>query len=256
MNPDPIVPIFNFCDRWCARCAFTAHCAAFVSPGKEYSTATKTANDKKNRLFWKRLENQVKEMENWLQEKAKVKNRSLTEFDPPQQKKNFDLFQRNAKSNPILKAGRLYEDLVDDWFDAAAEQHGLQMVETESGAAIELPEGKSIAGELNPNKLFEVILRYQLQVYLKLSRCFYSRGKEEENEAENNKLKDSNGSAKSTLSLLDRSMAAWKLVLDVLAESEESILEILILLQRLRYHIELEFPQARNFKRPGLDFRE
>jgi len=97
-------------------------------------------------------------------------------------------------------------------------------------------------------------LRYQLQVYLKLSRCFYSRGKEAEKENNEAGIKDSIGAAKSTLALLDRSMAAWKLVLNVLPESAESIFEILVLLQRLRYNIEMEFPEVRAFVRLGFDY--
>ena len=247
-NPNPIAHIYNFCDRWCARCAFTNKCEAFVS-------AEKNIDDETNRLFWEKLEQQLPETEKWLKKVTEQKEISLTEFDPPQQKKNFDLFQRDAKSNAVLKAGRLYEDMVDDWFDAAAEQFGLQTIETNQGAAIRMPEGKSDSSDIKTDDLFEVILRYQLQVYLKLSRCFYSRGKEAENENGEDEFKDSTAAAKSTLALLDCSMAAWKLVLEVLHKSEESIFEILVLLQRLRYNIELEFPEARNFVRPGFDER-
>jgi len=245
-NPKYITHIYNFCDRWCARCAFTNKCEAFV-------TAEKNADDETNQLFWEKLERQLPKAEKWLTESAKQKGISLTEFDPPKEKKNFDLFQRDAKSNAVLKAGRLYEDLVDDWFDAATEKFGLQTIETDQGAAIRIPEGKSDLSGLKTDDLLEVILRYQLQVYLKLSRCFYSRGKEAENEDSEAEIKDSIGAAKSTLALLDRSMAAWKLVLDVLPKSAESIFEILVLLQRLRHNIKLEFPEADAFVRPGYD---
>ncbi len=245
-NPNQITHIFNFCDRWCARCAYTSRCEAFVPAGKN-------TDDETNRLFWKQLEQQLPKTIHWLNQHAEAKEVSLTAFDPPKQKKNFDLFQRDAKSNTVLKAGRLYEDLVDDWFDEAVEQFGLQTVETDQGAAIRMPEGKKDSLDMKTDDLFEVILRYQLQVYLKLSRCFYSRGKEVETEDSEMEIKDSVGAAKSTLVLLDRSMAAWKLVLDTLPESADSIFEILVLLQRLCYNIELEFPEAREFVRPGFD---
>ena len=245
-NPNYINYIYNFCDRWCARCAFTNKCEAFVP-------TEKSANDKTNQLFWEKLEQQLPGTEEWLTKAAKQKGISLTKFDPPKEKKNFDLFQRDAKSNAVLKAGRLYEDLVDDWFDNAMEQFGLQTVETDQGAAIRMPAGENLSEGLETDALIEVILRFQLQVYLKLSRCFYSRGKEAENEEAPDELKDSVGTAKSTLALLDRSMAAWKGVLAVLPESKESIFDILVLSQRMRYNIELEFPEARGFVRPGFD---
>ena len=253
-NMSPIARIYHFCDRWCTRCAYSAQCEAFVAnEKKEIDTKTKIANDKVNHLFWQQLEQNLLETENWLRKLAAQKGVSLTEFDPPKQKKNFDLFQRDAKSNPVLKAGRLYEDMVDDWFDDAMEQFGLQTVETEQGAAIRMPDEKNISSDLKPDMLFEVILRYQLQVYLKLSRCFYSRGKEAESEEVSDEFRDSIGTAKSVLALLDRSMAAWKNVLAALPESEESIFQILVVLQRMRYNLELEFPEARAFARPGFD---
>jgi hypothetical protein len=245
-KPDYIPNIYQFCDRWCARCAFTTNCEAFVA-------AEKITDDETNRVFWEKLEQQLPATEKWLIGVANQKGVSLTEFDVPLQKKNFDLFQRDAKSNAVLKAGRLYEDLVDEWFDNSIEQFGLKTIETDQGAAIKMPEGKNSSTTSETNALFEVILRYQLQLYLKISRCFYSRGKEAENEESEVEIKDSIGTAKSTLVLLDRSMAAWKLVQNTLPESVESILEILVLLQRLRHNIELEFQDARKFVRPGFD---
>ena len=30
-NPDLIPGIYNYCDRWCERCAFTSHCLTFLT---------------------------------------------------------------------------------------------------------------------------------------------------------------------------------------------------------------------------------
>ncbi len=245
--------VFLYCDRWCEKCAFTSSCEAFSSPGTEKDRKENLLNDQINGEFWENLESKLPAIENWIIEKAAREGTSLTELDPPKQKKNFDLFQRDAKSNAILKAGRLYEDLVDDWFDDGIEKFGLVVVETGQGAAIRMPDLEMRVESRNLNQIFEIILRYQLQIYLKLSRSFYSQGREKEEEKETTGFKDSLGAAKSTLALLDRSMAAWGLVSEVLSGSEDKIFEILVLLQRLRYHIELEFPEVRLFIRPGFD---
>ena len=162
----------------------------------------------------------------------------------------LDLFQRNAKSNSLLKAGRLYEDLVDDWFDEALGKSILKVVETKQGAGYQLSDEDETGKSLNTNDLFAVILRYQLQVYLKLSRSYYSRGREVEEEKEGT---DSVGAAKSTLELLDRSISAWGMVSEILPATKDQIFEILVLLQRLRYHLKREFPEVNLFKRPGFD---
>ncbi len=250
----PIIPgIFLYCDRWCEKCAFTSSCEAFSSPGIEKGKDEKKLNDQINGEFWEELEKVLPIIEKWIIEKATKESRSLKEFNLPKQKKNFDLFQRDAKSNAILKAGRLYEDMVDDWFDEGIEKLGLIVVETEQGAVIRMPELEMREESINLNQVFEVILRYQLQIYLKLSRSFYSRGREEEEGKETVKVKDSLGAAKSTLALLDRSMAGWGMVLEVLPASEDLIFEILVLLQRLRYNIMIEFSEVRSFVRPGFD---
>ncbi len=65
--------------------------------------------------------------------------------------------------------------------------------------------------------------------------------------------KDSDGSAKIALIATDRSISAWGKLLKHLPKSEDEILEILVLLERLRNMTEKEFPDARKFVRPGFD---
>jgi len=43
--PPMISGIFLYCDRWCEKCAFTASCEAFSSPGKENDRGDMKLND-------------------------------------------------------------------------------------------------------------------------------------------------------------------------------------------------------------------
>ena len=52
---------------------------------------------------------------------------------------------------------------------------------------------------------------------------------------------------------IDRSIAAWTLLTEHLPEEKDSILDILVLLARVRKHTEKDFPKARAFIRPGFD---
>jgi hypothetical protein len=52
---------------------------------------------------------------------------------------------------------------------------------------------------------------------------------------------------------IDRSIAAWGTMLQQFPEKENSILNILVLLERIRKKTETFFPDARRFKRPGFD---
>ena len=244
-NSGYILNIYNFCDRWCEKCGFTANCEA--STKKD----TEPDEDSRNRLFWQNIENQLPEFKKLIIDTANNKDLSLTEFEPPKQKKNFDLFQRDAKSNIILKAGRLYEDMVDDWFDDAIDKNIIEIVETPSGSAHKLSTVTQVENSTQLNNMFEVVLRYQLQVYLKLSRTFYSRGVEVEKE-ESEHI-DSLGTAKAVLSLLDRSLASWGIILENKLFDYDTSFDMLLLIIRLENNIELEFPDARSFVRPGLD---
>lgn len=67
------------------------------------------------------------------------------------------------------------------------------------------------------------------------------------------KDKDSDGSAKVALIGIDEGVAAWATLHKHFPEEEDSILKLLVHLERLRRHSEKEFPNARAFVRPGFD---
>jgi hypothetical protein len=64
---------------------------------------------------------------------------------------------------------------------------------------------------------------------------------------------DVNGSAKTALVAIDRSMAGWRSLQISLPDKSSTIKSLLIQLDRLRRATESRFPRARDFIRPGLD---
>ena len=65
--------------------------------------------------------------------------------------------------------------------------------------------------------------------------------------------RDSDGSAKVALIGVDRSIGAWVRLRDHFPEKEDAILDVLVLLDRIRKRTESDFPGARSFVRPGFD---
>ena len=63
--------------------------------------------------------------------------------------------------------------------------------------------------------------------------------------------KDSDGSAKIALIAMDRSISAWAGLRETLGD--DSVLDLLVQLTRLRRETEALFPNARRFVRPGFD---
>lgn len=61
------------------------------------------------------------------------------------------------------------------------------------------------------------------------------------------------GKAKLVLVSIDSSLAAWHTLLNHYPEKTDELLDMLLLLDRIRRHMEETFPTARDFRRPGLD---
>ena len=64
---------------------------------------------------------------------------------------------------------------------------------------------------------------------------------------------DANGTAKIALIAIDRSLAAWSILYAEYTAQEDKTLSILLHLDRLRRSIEVVFPSALAFIRPGFD---
>ena len=99
---------------------------------------------------------------------------------------------------------------------------------------------------------FDVIQWYHNQIFIKLMRAITSKLEEVEEEPDDYP-KDSDDSAKVALIGIDRSIAAWGKLQYHFPEKEDEILDILVHLTRLRKTVEIEYPEARTFLRPGFD---
>ena len=98
----------------------------------------------------------------------------------------------------------------------------------------------------------DVIRWYQYQIPVKLARAVSGRAESEEEGVEH-MASDADGSAKVALLAIDRSLAGWSILRGALADADDSILDLLVHLDRLRRKTERTFPRARCFVRPGFD---
>jgi hypothetical protein len=102
------------------------------------------------------------------------------------------------------------------------------------------------------NDYIEVVRWYQYFIAVKMIRGLMSRI-DEDDYLEEEDPRDSDGSAKVALMAIDRSISAWKLICDFRPENADSIHGLLFQLEKLRSSAETEFPNARDFIRPGFD---
>ena len=253
-DPRLIPGIYNYCDRWCERCFFTARCLNYAM-GREMGEedGDEELHDLENKKFWEHLHSVfelTKEMVEDMMEKEGIEldAEEMEEFAEEERQR-----EEEAHSHEIAQAAMQYGEMVDRWFETEGEVFKDKGEDLQSRAQMELEGDDPEAEALAIADAVEVIRWYQYQLYVKLMRALEQDDWEDEETDGDPMQTDSNGSAKVALLAMDRSIGAWGELREYLPEQEESILETLVHLDRLRRKTEKTFPDAREFKRPGFD---
>ena len=244
--------IYNYCDRWCERCLFTARCLNYAM-GEEEDMAEPANYDINNKAFWKKIEESLRLAMELLAEMAKEQGINLNEFDDESIKEDHERQRTKAEEHKLSRSAYEYSEIVNRWFK---ENHSLlEQREKELNTELELGMDKKGLDEEAASIIdaIEVIRWYQHQIYVKIMRALMKDEDDDEFAEKYDFPKDSDGSAKVALIGMDRSIGAWGRFINHFPEKTEDILMILINLDRLRKSTEKEFPDARSFVRPGFD---
>ena len=228
-NPDLISGVYNYCDRWCERCPLTSRCLVYAT--EQEDNESPQSRDINNEAFWRKLTAIFQETRElivvWAGEAGVELNGSSDEDDSRSKRK-----RQLVDNHPLTKAGKKYANTATDWF-------------REFDQAVELSDVEDAR---------EVIQWYQYQIAVKTMRALSGRKEELEEDPEITGFpKDSDGSAKVALIGIDRSIAAWRMMQLSLPDRSESIVPLILQLERLRLRLERGFPAARDFIRPGFD---
>jgi len=264
---DFIPGIYNYCDRWCEKCAFTSRCRVYATEAADADLADAEVHDINNSKFWRKLESIFRETHDQIAKWAAEAGVDLDAIDAEAAIAEHELKERAANEQQVSVLARQYAKTVEEWFD---EEFASQLkVYTDAGA------GPGPLEEIDLNGAAEVIRWYQFFVAAKVIRSLMGREDDDELPAEEAGdddqfagalddeddsdapfdfvQDDGNGSAKIALIAIDRSMAAWQAMEMSLPDKSDSIAPILAELERLRWLMEQEFPDARGFMRPGFD---
>jgi len=246
-NPQFIPGVYNYCDRWCERCPFTGRCMTFALSEEHFGDSE--TRDINNKAFWEKLSEIFRLTLEMVKEDAKREGIDLNSIDiqaaSDEEEKTSDI----AESQECCRAAKVYGEMVKNWFGSAEKLLEEKESELNLQAQLELPNCEP-AGEAAAIKdSIDVIYWYQHQIYVKLKRavCGTIRNGIDEDSS------DANGSAKVALIGIERSIAAWGQMHKHFPEQQNSILDILLHLDRLRRTVETAFPDARAFVRPGFD---
>ena len=252
-NPQFIPGIYNYCDRWCERCALSHRCLSYAMERTE-DDGDSEARDLSNQKFWDKLHRQFQATIEMVRADAKARGIDL---DEPSLRADVIAQERAerrraAKNLPLARAAINYANAAGEWFKHAAPVFKAKALEFETLARLETGNPEGEAAEIA--EFVDVIRWYQHFIYVKLSRAIESRANEElETDEEMKKFpKDSDGTAKIALIAMDRSIAAWSGLRAALGGIDD-ILDLLAQLAAIRRETEKLFPQARAFVRPGFD---
>jgi len=261
-NRDFISGIYNYCDRWCERCPFTTRCLVYATEKEDDDDPE--SRDITNAKFWTRLEKIFQEAHEMIQEWAEEAGVVLETIETEAALADHEQQRHDAKQHELSLSARRYAEMVQRWFEEefAVEQN---VHDDTTG------KSKSTEDDIDVSDAIEVIRWYQFFVAAKVFRALMARDRPvidveltsddifsgaelEDDEALIETVRDDgDGSAKIAMIAIDRSSSAWRVMQSSLPEKAESIVQMLLELERLRRATEQTFPDARDFIRPGFD---
>jgi hypothetical protein len=243
-NPNLISGVYNYCDRWCERCPLSSRCLLYATEQADDDNSPEL-RDIQNEVFWKKLSSIFQETRQIVTEWAEQEGVDLQAWTEEDEKQLRQKHKR-TDTHSLARTGKKYANETSDWFrefDQAIQVSDLASTATDIEEAERLVDAR------------EIIHWYQYQIAVKTMRALSSRIDEREFHDEDNSefSKDSDGSAKVALLGIDRSIAAWRLMQLSVPERAETIVPFILQLERLRHRTEKQFPNARDFVRPGFD---
>ena len=249
-DPRFIQSIYNYCDRWCERCPFTARCLNFALGEEGFDHLE--VQDLDNEAFWKKLSETLQVTLELLEEAAEENGIDLHSLNAEELGEEERSNDELARDHECSRTAKLYIEMVDDWLNSARDLFGeeeKEIAHDQLHEAVDTDSSEKDTGLLEPA---EVVDWYQHLIYVKLMRAI--RGElDEEPDFVDEYPKDSDGSAKVALIGIDRSIAAWGEIRNCFPHRSDQIMDILLHLEQLRRNVEKTFPNARAFIRPGFD---
>lgn len=225
---DFISGIFNYCDRWCERCPLTTRCRVYAME-QEYADETTDAGQP---AFARNLQNIFAETKEMLREAAAEKGINIDALDLREAGEAVERKRRRIQQQDLLKLAEKYTKQASAYLQAQ-----------------DLSNSETI--ELVRLEMWQIIGWYHFFIWAKINRGLHAEDESFDADARA-EIGCGDGSIKVALIAIDRSINAWKILLESAAEQRE-IQPMIRLLDALRRECEGKFPNARSFIRPGFD---
>ena len=216
-DPKFIPLVYNYCDMWCEGCRVTGRCLLFAAESRRRSDSTGVAASGLTALEMARALLAIAAPGT---EAIAALNVKLSDPNAPAERCAFGHPLEFLARHYMFQAGSYLESLgaIEDW-----------------------PEDSQLG----------VVAWLHMLIAERTYRSLVSaHGAAKAPEL----LADALGSAKLVLVAIDRSLAAWRAI--AATDTDARVSGLIELLEALRTAVELRFPEARAFIRPGLDEAE
>lgn len=261
MRRDYIAGIYNTCDYWCDRCAFTRRCRNFqMGEELEQRERRKPASDEENQARWDSVDAVLGEARKRLDDLAAERFDDLLSDvggdDDPEEVERFmaeqDARDKVVRNHFVVKATTAYMRAVSEWLESAAPdvKEATDRLVAQARFTAEAADARDELERLEDD--VDIVAWYHTLLPPKAHRMISGLLELPKQDAWNDGS-DVAGTGKLLLVSIDRSLAAWTHLLSLLPDQEMTILGLMIRLDHLRRGIERAVPRARAFIRPGLD---
>ena len=218
-DPRFIPLVYNYCDMWCERCPLTGRCLLFAADASSGHRNDRRGDGGRSVTGGLEMARALLETAAPGTEAIAAINVKLADPDAAP--------ERCALGQPLEFLARHY-----------AIQAGSYLNSLPGGFAGDWPEGSPL----------EVASWFHILIAAKTYRSLVSA----HGAAEAPELRfDALGSAKLVLVAIDRSLTAWRAI--GATDADARVSGLIELLEALRTGVEIRFPDARAFVRPGLD---
>jgi hypothetical protein len=254
-DPNLISGIYNYCDRWCERCAFTARCLSFKMDRATTPPAAGGGNQtgRDRQSFWDDIARSFALARRLVEREARKHGIDLDSADALVEAEREERKRRRAAAR---KGSELHHAATAYWKSAKVVLERLRPELTNTAAELQtqarLGAGHPEETAADISDGLEVVQWYLFFIDVKLQRAVASRV-DRVRDGDDGFPSDADGSAKIALVAIDRSIGAWAQLRRHFDREEDAMLDLLVQLERLRRAVEREFPSARAFQRPGLD---
>ena len=239
--------IFNYCDRWCEKCRFTANCRLFSIESRIYTH--QILNDGKLPNAEDIFKYEIKDTKKFECEFDEDNFWEDVDLDFDKEEKEDDLFKRFEEKKEYQ-----VEKLTDKYFHKT--YSFLKFLDNKFNFAESVNQKRKEPGFQILFDNIEIVSWYHMFIMVKIKRALEGKGDlkigidEFDNEIS---TYDMNGSTKIAAIAVKRSQKALNNLFSLVEEFSSEIEEIMVLLGKILNHLDQEFPGYKKFLRPGFD---